>query len=288
MLGAIQLGLLVGALWAFFGPPPAAWAWLGFPVAGPAQAVFTAACVGAALGAASGVLHVRRQTSPVRQHRDFARRTNLRFHEDDLPLDIRTAYPELSLFQRGSSRYITFRNTGEHGGRPVDLFDYCYTETTQSSDGTQPLSHHQTVLVLGDAGATLPQFRLEPRTIANRMTVNWFGTPTVSFNAESAPGFQSSIVDAFNEKYFVFASEDGDQLARGAFRLPVMEFLIENPGWSMESSGGRLAIFQAGRLFEPEMRVQLLEFANRVVKLLNQQSGGGARVSPGPQGNSLS
>jgi len=141
------------------------------------------------------------------------------------------------LFKRGRNHKARNLMRGRSEGADAIVLDYQYT----TGGGKNSHTHVQTVVLYPGIGteARLPEFTLGPEHWWDRIG-QVFGYQDIDF--ESSP--------EFSDRYLLRGPDES--AIRAAFGSNVLGFFAQNQGWSVESAGGSLAVYRAGRRPKPE------------------------------------
>ena len=121
------------------------------------------------------------------------------------------------LFSRGHSFHGRNLLQGKVGEADIILVDYRYC----TGSGKHKQTHDQTVIILPDGGAGLPDFQLTPENFFHKIG-QLFGYQDIDF-AESP---------TFSKRYLLRGANE--EAIRRAFAPEVLDHFAESPGWSVE------------------------------------------------------
>jgi hypothetical protein len=153
----------------------------------------------------------------------------------------------LPLFTRGHSQRAQCVMTGEIAGMPVVLTDFQYV----TGSGKNRRAHTQTVAVFTEAGRGLPDFELRPEHVFHKIG-QVFGYQDIDFEGQ----------EEFSKRYLLRGSDEAG--VRAAFGTQALAFLTGQPGWSVQTREGRLAVFREGKRAKPPTMPAFLAEALRV------------------------
>jgi Protein of unknown function (DUF3137) len=168
---------------------------------------------------------------------------NLRFDADD-PFDIANRYAQIGLLSAGHNRSAFNVLHGARGPYQIKAFDYLYytTETSTDAQGhvtTREESHYQSA-VLFDLGVALHPLFIRPENFFDKIAAA-MGFDDIDF--ESAE---------FSRKFFVKSSDK--KFAYGVITPQMMEYLLEDPKWSLEIQGASILATRGSTLPPEEFR----------------------------------
>lgn len=178
----------------------------------------------------------------------------LRFDPVD-PCDIANRYTKLSPLAQGHNRSAYNVLHGRHGEHPVKAFDFVYhtTETSTDSQGrtsTREVSHYFSAVIL-EIGAALPSLYIRPENFFDKIAAA-MGFDDIDF--ESAE---------FSRKFYVTSSDK--KFAYDVIHPRMMEFLLEQPGWTLQLEGSNFLIYNGGML-QPSDFAAAIERAEAFLK----------------------
>jgi hypothetical protein len=160
------------------------------------------------------------------------------------------ALADLPLFGSGHSRKVRNLMTGRMGAVGARLFDYQYTV----GGGKHSHTWRQTVALI-PAPPGLPDFVLAPENIFHKVGQR-FGYQDIDF--DHSPEFSS--------RYLLRGADE--TAIRAAFSPDRLAFLAGQPGWTVESRGGYLGVYRAGKRCRPEDLPTLFADVQRVWQAL--------------------
>jgi hypothetical protein len=166
------------------------------------------------------------------------------------PDELAAAIGELPLFSRGRGRKAWSVMRGSLAGRPAMLMDYEFT----TGSGRNQTTHRQTVALFPDAGGGLPDFELAPENIFHKIGAV-FGYQDIDFETS----------EEFSKRYLLRGREE--DRVRAALSADALAFFAQNPGWTVQLRGGRVAAYRAGRRCRPEEAPSFLAEALRIASL---------------------
>jgi len=155
------------------------------------------------------------------------------------------------LFRHGHSKSGRNLMEGKSADAPVTLLDYQYT----TGGGKDSHTARQTVAIYRGAATGLPQFSLTPEHWWDRVA-QVFGYQDIDFEAS----------EEFSKRYLLRGPDEA--AIRSAFGAEALGFFAQNPGWSVESFGGSLAVYHAGKRCKPEEIQPFLSEAANVRRAL--------------------
>jgi hypothetical protein len=160
------------------------------------------------------------------------------------------ALSAFDLLQRGHSRRARNLMAGVVSTADVELFDYQYTIGSGKSSHTS----RQTVLVLADDAARLPNFQLVPENFLHKIG-QLFGYQDIDFAEDTT----------FSRQYLLRGRDE--QAIRQTFTAEALAYFAAHPGWSVEAKDGRLAVFQAGKRRDPDKCPEFVAEAMTILRL---------------------
>ena len=184
---------------------------------------------------------------------------------------------ELDMFRTWQS--ADHHVAGIHRDQSFEMID-----VTNHYRGTARLQVTQTVLLMPGSTNLLPGFEILPRGMVDVLGALHIGG--LEIRPPDGPQFRDAeIIKDFNRHYLLYkggvvesvqsaiaptqtAAQDFAELAT-LFRTPILRFLAQHPGWSIESQGGFLAISAHGRLLDDTGRNDLLSFAAELLSMLH-------------------
>jgi hypothetical protein len=154
---------------------------------------------------------------------------------DKVPDDTLAGLGTFPLLRHGHSKSGRSLMEGKSGDAPVTLLDYQYTV----GGGKNSHTYRQTVAIYRSAPTGLPEFTLAPEHVWHRIGA-LFGYQDIDFEASAE----------FSKHYLLRGPDE--RAIRAAFGTEALGFFAQNPGWSVESSGGALAVYRAAKRCKPE------------------------------------
>jgi hypothetical protein len=155
------------------------------------------------------------------------------------------------LFRHGRRKMGRNLMEGKSGDTQVTLLDYQYT----AGGGKDSRTCRQTVAVFRGVATGLPEFTFAPEHFWHRIGA-LFGYQDIDFEAS----------EEFS-KHYVLRGPD-ESAIRAAFGADALGFFAQNPGWSVESFGGSLAVYRTARRCKPEEIQPFLAEAANVLRAL--------------------
>ena len=183
----------------------------------------------------------------------LAVKLNLTFSQRD-PFDIPALYDACDWFSQGHDHEASNVIYGRLGAYQVKAFDYTYeTDSTDSDSHASHNKHHFSCVIL-DTDAACPSLIIRPEGFFDRVA-GAVGFEDVDFES-----------DEFSRKFYVKSVDK--KFAYDVIHARTMEFLLANPGWSLQLLG-RSLIVVAGSFstFKPEKFEQALTFAQEFLGL---------------------
>ena len=176
-------------------------------------------------------------------------------------------------------------------GISVELVDYemdanvTYSATAGNFKLKHRGSQQQTVALLC-ADRSVPTFELGPSDFFVRL-VSLIGTTGVSFLSQSTTPNAARTIRAFAQQYRLTAGADvagarllhpdaaelvheAERPIREVFSQRLLKFFIEHPGWCVEGSGKRLAIWRPGMIIPAEHRSGFLSEALAIHRAIDE------------------
>lgn len=98
----------------------------------------------------------------------------------------------------------------------------------------------QTVAVFRGPNGALPDFRLRPRSVWDRL----IGFEGLGFDESGLPEREQRALARFASEYVLQAAEGQDEAVRRLFTAEVLAFFAQRPGWSLAAYQGVLAVWQ--------------------------------------------
>jgi len=141
------------------------------------------------------------------------------------------------LFKRGHAKKGKNLMRGKSDVADAIILDYQYT----TGGGKNSHTHNQTVVLYPGVATEgrLPEFTLGPE--------HWWDKVGQVFGYQDID-FESS--EEFSKHYLLRGPDES--AIRAAFGMNVLGFFGQNQGWSVESSGGSLAVYRAEKRPKPE------------------------------------
>ncbi len=155
------------------------------------------------------------------------------------------------LFRHGHSKSARNLMEGKSGDAQVTLLDYQYT----TGGGKDSHTARQTVAIYRGAATGLPELTLTPE--------HWWDRIAQIF------GYQDIDIEAsaeFSRQYLLRGPDES--AIRSAFGAEALGFFAQHPGWSVESFGGSLAVYHAGKRCKPEEIQPFVSEAASVLRAL--------------------
>ena len=192
---------------------------------------FIAVTVG--VGAYIAYLNEKKRTAALF---DVATRMGFTF-EPKVSNDEAATLGSFRLFKTGRSRKGKNLMRGRADGADAIVLDYQYTTGSGKSSHT----HVQPVVLYPGVptDARLPDVTLAPE--------HWWTKIGELFGYQDID-FESS--EEFSKNYLLRGPDES--AIRAAFGMNVLGFFAQNPGWSVESAGGQLAVYHTERRPKPE------------------------------------
>ncbi len=192
--------------------------------------VFAAVVVVIGVGVSLAYRHEKQRTAALA---DACLRLGFTF-QPGIPKEQIPTFGTFHLFNLGHSRKGWNLMTGKADGAAASLFDYRYT----TGGGKNSHTWTQTVAVFAEAGA-LPEFLLSPEHWWHKVG-EILGHNDIDF--EASPDFS---------KHYLLKGPD-ERAIRTAFGAEPLGFFAQQPGWSVEARGGKLAIYRVSHRPRPE------------------------------------
>ena len=170
---------------------------------------------------------------------------------DKVPKATLATLGNFHLFRHGRRKMARNLMEGKAGDAQVTLLDYQYTH----GGGKNSHTSRQTVAIFRGAAAALPEFTFAPEHFWHRIGA-LFGYQDIDFEAS----------EEFS-KHYVLRGPD-ESAIRAAFGADARGFFAQNPGWSVESFGGSLAVYRTARRCKPEEIQPFLAEAANVLRAL--------------------
>jgi hypothetical protein len=140
------------------------------------------------------------------------------------------------LFQRGRSRKLENRISGQHRLTAFEMFEYRYT----TGSGRSSHTYIQTVVSLGVVESNLPAFILRPRGLLDKLAKK-LGKQDIGFD----------YYPDFSKMYHI--TGDDETAIRSLFNSSLIDFFQNNTSvkersrWYVESNGNRVVIYRRGK-----------------------------------------
>jgi hypothetical protein len=160
--------------------------------------------------------------------------------------DVAPIVGELPLFNRGHSKKAPSVLTGQTVGRAVTVLDWQFTV----GGGKNSHTYQQTVVVFPEVGG-LPDFEAAPENFLHRIG-QVFGYQDIDI--ESDEEFSKAVL----------LRGDDEAAIRRVFNANVRGLMRQEAKLSIESRGGRLAIYRSGKRCEPAQVPAFLADALRI------------------------
>lgn len=158
-------------------------------------------------------------------------------------------HKDLRGLHEGEDRYAFDVMTGDFGGRPVTLFDFHYETRSTDSKGNSTTTSYYRHVVLLHLERAFPNLVLSPEGFFSKIA-QALGYDDIDFESHE-----------FSRRYCV---RSPDKRFAYDFCNPAMiEFLLAQPGTSLQVSGDVLAFVREGRM-EPERIAAELTFAGTI------------------------
>ncbi len=236
----------------------------------PLNNVWIFATVGAVSGFVLGVLRHRRNVQLREELAEVSERGEV---------EIATATEEFELppMQSFANLHsVDNRIARTQNGIRIYVLD---ATTVQETDSANRYTRRTVVLLPAEG---LAHFNLNAKTIGYRLLA-WIGAHGVTFDssAGSTPEDRAAI-EAFGRHYQLTTGDatdlaagtpgiytEEDEAARQAFSLRVLKWLVQHPGWSMESHGGHLALWRGKETPSARRRLAMIDDALAVLDRLN-------------------
>lgn len=254
---------------------------------GPLSSVLAWVVIGAVIGLIVGAILCFRRVRHARQMAALAGQWNFHF-EPSAGRDQLAPYLGLGLFASDRFGDVTNLMRAKEEDVGVELLDYEFIQRGSESD-----SHfRQTVVLFADCAQRLPAFELTPRGMTHKLFYHLLGLDGITFEAdELMPPADREAIETFRKTYFLSppmgmmtemlraksgqagsgADSGGPQAIAGfdapirnVFRLPLLVFLAQHPGWSVESDGRHLALWKTNHVVPAEQRLDFVRQAQEV------------------------
>ena len=201
--------------------------------------------VAVALGVVALIVRASRAEKKRTEAMAYASQTIGLVFEPEGDLELLRATADFPLFHHGTGRKVRNLARGRVQDAEISLFDYQYTV----SSGEHAQTIRQTVALFPARG--LPDFVLAPENVFHRIG-QLFGYQDIDF--EQSPEFSS---------HYLLRGAD-ETAIRAAFGADRLAFLGGEPGWTVESRSGHLAVYRLGKRRKPEELHDFLMHAERV------------------------
>lgn len=197
-----------------------------------------------------GIMQERKRAEAMQQ---VATVMGFSYAKDDSGVGLPPRAVTLPLFDRGHSRKAKNLLGGTLADHPVTVLDYTYV----TGSGKNRTMHRQTVALFPDAASGLPDFEMAPENIFHKIGAA-FGYQDIDFPDD----------EEFSKRYLLRGSDEA--AIRDSFTPAARTMLAQNPGWSVHTKDGSVALFHAGRLWKPEEMPQRLADALSVLNRLER------------------
>ncbi|MBI1722463.1 MAG: hypothetical protein HYR48_00980 [Gemmatimonadetes bacterium] len=189
----------------------------------------------------------RLQQQRIAELEQVARVMQFSFAREE-PQHLWEAVSGIPFCKAGLSREWRNVMTGKVADRDAVLGEFSYKTGTTIEDA--PDSYEQTVAVFPNGASGLPDFTLAPPD---------------PFYTIKATGHAQIDLEASEEfpKYYLLCGED-EVAIRRAFNADAMAFFPRNAGWSVQTSGGSIAVFRHGKRCKPKELPAFLADALRI------------------------
>ncbi len=174
--------------------------------------------------------------------------------DEEAKIGERFNFQSLQLFAPGLQRKKRNIMTGDRDGIAVALFDYRYMISAGNSTNTI----EQSVAAFSSSTFRLPQFSLRPESVLHKVG-DFFGYRDIDF--DSHPDFS---------RYFLLRGKDEEAIRR-LFDPPVLEFLEQRRGISVESNGSTLICYRYARREEPKDTEAFFAECLEIFRLFHKQ-----------------
>jgi hypothetical protein len=169
------------------------------------------------------------------------------FSADDM-VGIPQRYGLFNCLNTGHSRHADNVMEGRFGDIDFRGFDYRYTTGSGKDESTHNLS-----AVIAQAKYPLKQLFIRPEHFGDRVA-GMLGFEDIDFEW-----------DEFNRAFYVKAADK--EFAYDAINQKMMEFLMDNKGWTTQIAGMDMIVYTGG-VFSPEEFQSAIEFARVFLGLL--------------------
>ena len=202
------------------------------------------------------IFAIRNAEKRVKEMFALAVKLNLTFSQRD-PFNVPSSYSACDWFSQGHDREAYNVIHGQLGDYQVKAFDYTYeTDSTSGTGSDRSTSHdkyHFSCVIL-DTNAVYQSLLVRPEGFFDRVG-GAFGIEDIDFES-----------DEFSRKFYVKSSDK--KFAYDVIHARTMEFLLANPGWSLQLMGCSLIVVAGSfSLFKPEKFEQALTFAQEFLGL---------------------
>ena len=162
-------------------------------------------------------------------------------------------FPLHKCLREGSKRYAENVMEGERGGRGICAFDYHYETYSTDSKGHRQTHHHRFSAVVVDCGLPLKSLFIRAEGFLDKIT-EFVGYDDIDFE-----------LTEFSDKFYVKAPDR--KWAYEVLHQATMEFLLENPRFTVEMAGPWVMARSTGR-FKPEQFSAALGVAEGILERL--------------------
>lgn len=190
----------------------------------------------------------RKRTEAIRQ---AASTIGLTFLEEGIMLE-GEAFWKFPLFRQDSFREISNILCKDSALGKTFLFDYEFQEVSRKNSK----QNSQTVAAFYIINRNLPEFRLRPETLLDRVG-EFFGWQDINF--ESYPEFSKSYR----------LQGQIEAAIRETFNFKVLQFFTQNPSWWLEGGGEWLVIYQINKQVKPEELSLFLQQTAQISQLFS-------------------
>jgi len=152
-------------------------------------------------------------------------------------------FPEFSCLREGSDRYGFNRVSGEFNRRRFLSFDYHYETESRDSKGNRTTTSHYFSGIIIRSNVPLKPLHIRPENLFDKVT-EFFGVDDIDF--ESAE---------FSRRFFVKAEDR--RWAFDVIHQRAMEFLLAQPGFTIQFSRTHVMIWKPSRFDVPEFQTAL-------------------------------
>ena len=143
------------------------------------------------------------------------------------------AFPAFDCLRRGRNRYAYNTLEGAWGDRRFTGFDYHYETQSTDSKGHRRTTHHRFSAVILTSSVPLKPLFVRPEGFFDKVT-EFFGIDDIDF--ESAE---------FSRAFYVKAPDK--RWAYDVIHQRTMQFLLDNPRFSMKFDAGRVIAWRSSR-----------------------------------------